>query len=60
VVPTSAEDRFRRAHETPGRDVLIGARQDDCLVAADGEVDKLKGNLGNDRYEADDNEVIDG
>jgi Ca2+-binding RTX toxin-like protein len=44
----------------PGRDVLIGASQDDCLVAADGEVDKLKGNLGNDRYEADDNDVIDG
>jgi Ca2+-binding RTX toxin-like protein len=44
----------------PGRDVLIGASQDDCLVAADGEVDKLKGNLGSDRYEADDNDVIDG
>jgi hypothetical protein len=40
--------------------VLIGASQDDCLVAADGEVDRLKGNLGIDRYEADDSDVIDG
>ncbi|HEX2025107.1 MAG TPA: calcium-binding protein [Actinomycetota bacterium] len=44
----------------PGRDVLIGASEDDCLVATDGEVDRLKGNLGHDRYEADDNDVIDG
>jgi Ca2+-binding RTX toxin-like protein len=44
----------------PGRDVLIGASQDDCLVAADGERDKLKGNLGADRYEADDIDIVDG
>jgi Ca2+-binding RTX toxin-like protein len=44
----------------PGRDVLVGASEDDCMVAADGEVDKLKGNLGIDRYEADDIDVIDG
>jgi Ca2+-binding RTX toxin-like protein len=44
----------------PGRDVLIGASEADCLVAADGEVDKLKGNLGIDRYEADDIDIIDG
>lgn len=44
----------------PGRDVLIGASQDDCLVATDGEVDRLKGNLGADQYEADDIDIIDG
>jgi hemolysin type calcium-binding protein len=44
----------------PGRDVLIGASGDDCLVAVDGEVDKLKGNLGHDRYEADPDDVLDG
>jgi Ca2+-binding RTX toxin-like protein len=44
----------------PGRDVLIGGSEDDCLVAADGEVDVLKGNKGLDRYEADDTDDIDG
>ena len=44
----------------PGRDVLIGASEADCLVATDGEVDKLKGNLGHDRYEADPGDIIDG
>jgi Ca2+-binding RTX toxin-like protein len=44
----------------PGRDVLIGASENDCLVAEDGERDKLKGNLGADRYEADDIDIIDG
>jgi Ca2+-binding RTX toxin-like protein len=44
----------------PGRDVLIGAGENDCLVAADGEVDKLKGNLGHDQYEADPDDIIDG
>jgi hypothetical protein len=44
----------------PGRDVLIGASENDCMVATDGEVDKLKGNLGHDRYEADDVDLIDG
>jgi Ca2+-binding RTX toxin-like protein len=44
----------------PGRDVLIGASENDCLVAEDGERDRLKGNLGVDRYEADNIDVIDG
>ena len=44
----------------PGRDVLIGASENDCLVATDGEVDKLKGNLGHDQYEADPDDIIDG
>ena len=49
-----------RLYGGPGRDVLIGASQDDCMVATDGEVDKLKGNRGHDRYEADPIDIIDG
>jgi Ca2+-binding RTX toxin-like protein len=44
----------------PGRDVLWGASENDCLVATDGEVDRVKGNVGHDTYEADDIDVIDG
>jgi Ca2+-binding RTX toxin-like protein len=43
----------------PGRDVLFGAEHDDCLVAVDGEVDTLKGMKGQDRYEADPDDVLD-
>jgi hypothetical protein len=45
----------------PGEDVLIEAEGEDCLVATDGSGgDKLKGNKGFDRYEADPGDDVDG
>ena len=51
----------------PGADKFIGSSGDDCLHAVDatvenpaGDKDDLSGNIGNDHYEADENDLIRG
>lgn len=44
----------------PGRDEFIGSSGNDCFYSLDGEVDVLKGMIGQDHHESDPTDVLQG